>query len=182
MIAILTAVSTEYLAQQPAQLSSAIQQFTLKLEETRALALANAGSLTAGNGTDAAAGGGATLRIQTDPSDSNYSIATLYWYRPILQNPCGGCMQIDTGSTPLRVRARMSATIPPFDTDSGFSIFISPSGHLSAVPSAVWPFGSGAILSEPTCDPDNAPSITFSANGNEKTRRLQCTGAQLMPQ
>ena len=43
MIAALTAVCTEYLAQQPAQLSSAIQQFALKIDETRALALANAG-------------------------------------------------------------------------------------------------------------------------------------------
>src|SRR6185312_375046 len=139
MIAILTAVSTEYLAQQPAQLSSAIQQFTLKLEETRALALANAGRLQSVNGTAAAADAGATLHVEQDPRDPNYSIATLYWHRPIAQSSTAGSLTLDS-STSLHLRATITIIAPNDGTSSAFSIFVSPSGHLSVATEIAWPF------------------------------------------
>jgi prepilin-type N-terminal cleavage/methylation domain-containing protein len=180
MIAILTAVSTEYLAQQPAQLSSAIQQFTLKLEETRALALANAGRLDAANGTQAAAGGGATLWVQPDQADPNYTIASVYWYRPIISNGNNGDLQADASSPPLRVRAAIKANILGDGQSNTFSIFVSPSGHLSAATDSAWHLNSGALGQEPTCDPRNPPQISFSSGGNAKTGKLVCSAAALL--
>jgi prepilin-type N-terminal cleavage/methylation domain-containing protein len=179
MIAILTAVSTEYLAQQPAQLSSAIQQFTLKLEETRALALANAGRLDAANGTQAAAGGGATLWVQPDQADPNYTIASVYWYRPISLNGNGGGVSPDITSSPLRVRASLSAHVPADGQSQRFAIFVSPAGHLSVATDHVWKLGDGPIGQEPRCDPSHPARLAFSTNQNTKFGTLMCNGATL---
>jgi prepilin-type N-terminal cleavage/methylation domain-containing protein len=179
MIAILTAVSTEYLAQQPAQLSSAIQQFTLKLEETRALALANAGRLNVGDGTAVVAGTGATLWISPDPTDSAYTTATLYWYRPIPRNPLGGEVEADTSSPPLRVRASILANIPGDGQSSRFAIFVSPSGHSSAATDKTWPLNGRALLKEPFCDSANPPQINFADARTSREMTLTCDGARL---
>jgi prepilin-type N-terminal cleavage/methylation domain-containing protein len=179
MIAILTAVSTEYLAQQPAQLSSAIQQFTLKLEETRALALANAGQLNVGDGTHAAAATGATLWIHPDQKDPAYSIATLYWYRPIVQNPCNGCVQIDGTSEPLRTRVSLTATIPGYGSSDSFAIFISPSGNVSATTIETWFPGHAPLTAEPACDPNDLPALTFQSQMHIQTRHLACSGGAI---
>jgi prepilin-type N-terminal cleavage/methylation domain-containing protein len=177
MIAILMGVSAETLGQQPAQLSSSIQQFSAMVAQTRALALANAGQLGVGDGTSVAAATGATLWVQPDPTDPNYTIATLYWYRPILQNPCRGCVQLDTTTPPLRMRVQMTAAIPSDGSNSAFAIFVSPSGHLSAITGPKWSPGQGPIETEPICDPNNPPTILFSSNGNQQVRHLTCQGA-----
>jgi prepilin-type N-terminal cleavage/methylation domain-containing protein len=175
MITTLIAVGVETLGQQPAQLSSSIQQFSAMVDETRALALANAGQLGVGDGTSVAAATGATLWVQPDPTDPNYTIATLYWYRPILQNPLGGGVQIDGSRPPLRLRVSVAASIPPSAAASSFAIFIAPSGHLSAISGNSWnPVNGSPISSEPACDSANQPQLTFSSGGNSRTMALQC--------
>jgi prepilin-type N-terminal cleavage/methylation domain-containing protein len=178
MIATLTAVSTELLAQRPAELGSAVQQFALKLDETRALALANAGRLDAANGTEAAAGGGATLWVRPDPNDANYSVVSVFWYRPIIQSSTRGFLIADALSEPLRIHGSVSVTVPGDGTDTAFAVFVAPSGHLSVATNSKWRFNSGPLGVEPLCDVANPPQVKIEERGNSKIGTLVCSDAR----
>ena len=176
------------LSQQPVSLTTAIAQFSAMLEETRSLARANAGGwIGSSTGSQAVADSGATLYVAPDPNDPSVTVATLYWYRPIAQNHCRGCVQPDLRVPPLRLHVSLTINIPtPFmgtsPVGSAFALFVSPSGHVSAItstngngwnPTRQWSQG------EPVCDAANPPTITFSAIGTQKTMALMCQGASI---
>lgn len=188
MIWILGATGVWYLDRQPLSLNTSIAQFDamLNLARTHAATMSG-GPKGAGNGTSVVAGVGATLFVQPDMNDSSYSEATLYWYRPIPQNPAKGDVEKDSTVAPLRIHCIIDATIPGYGSNRAFAIFISPSQHLSVIsggsPPNGWQPGSGeALNSEPICDPANAPAITFNTNGRTQPAQLVCSGAQMVLQ
>lgn len=179
MIAVLTTVGIESLSQHPAELNSAVQQFSLKLDEARGLALANGGRLISVNGTAAVADVGATLSVSQDPVDATYSVVTVNWFRPIRGSSVAGNIEPDTSTPALRLRAAIIATVPGDGTSRNFSIFLSPSGHLSVATDNVWKLNSGPLSSEPVCNANAPPGITFSSRGNSRVGQLVCDGAML---
>lgn len=179
MIAILVGAGAESLTEQPAQLSTAIAQFSAMLDETRALAAANAGQINVGDGTSVAASTGATLWVAPDPADPNYTVATLYWYRPIKDNPCGGCVEPARGTPALRLHVGVLVTTSQGETSNAFAIFIAPSSHLSVATQEFWGPGQGALFPEPPCNAEHGPELVFTLMANRITKRLSCNGATL---
>jgi len=190
MLGVLVTICVEFsLSQQPVALSAAIMQFSAMLEETRSLARANAGGwIGASTGSQAVADSGATLYVEPDPNDPGTSVATLYWYRPIQENHCGGCVERDARVVPLRLRVNLMISIPTAplgtnSTSSSFAMFVSSSGHLSAITWANglgWNPGKGPWNPEPTCDPAAPPTLTFIFGNNQKTVALGCRDASLV--
>lgn len=189
MIWILGATGVWYLDRQPLSLNTSIAQFDamLNLARTHASVLAG-GTAGANSGTAVVAGTGATLYVEPDANDPLYSMATLYWLRPIQENPCGGCVSPDPSIPPLHLHAMVTANIPSSGSTStsSFAVFLSPSQHLSLIEGGTtddqWqPTGrKQAYLSgEPACDPSHPPTLTFSENGNEMTGILTCSGSWL---
>lgn len=180
MIAILAAVTTESIGQQPYSIDTAITQFSAILDQAGSLARAQGGRLDATDGTEAYANTGATLWVAPDPSDSTYSVATLYRFRPIKYSACSGCVLRDPTTEPLRVHAILTANVGGV-VSTNFSIFFSTSGRLTAVTDSVWdPTKNTSIDNEPDCDPESPPTITFSSRGNQQMLQLECNEASIV--
>lgn len=174
MIAILAAVATPSLSQQPYAIDAAIMQFSAMVDQAASLARTQGGWLNATTGTTADANTGSTIWVEPDPTDSSYSIATLYRLRPILENQCGGCIIRDPSTPPLRLRIQITAQVSG-NVSRKFSIFLTTSSRLTAVTDAIWvPTSNVPISVEPICSESNPPTVSFSVGGNSKTLPLMC--------
>jgi len=97
-------------------------------------------------------------------------------------------LERDARVVPLRLRVNLMISIPTAplgtnSTSSSFAMFVSSSGHLSAITWANglgWNPGKGPWNPEPTCDPAAPPTLTFIFGNNQKTVALGCRDASLV--